>query len=281
MLKIISTIMLLMIFALTSEAYDKVYYGDGAKTIVVSSNESTLLVFPSPPIAKVCHPDGVIDLFPIENEEELQHMALSGQGADLLSAMNGPEKSKSQTENPIDFMLKLSPFKLKETSKCDIRLANRDTVTVTFVTDSETRRPIIEFESIFKKTQKKIGPSKTHLPLDMFRDYITVGHLNGFINTIESHNKYSTKTPHASYTIEASETDKELYILWKLRVIPYKDSSSIPPLKNVRLNELYFSAWINPKSSQTANKLDEDQAIHLFIMSMNDMTSSEILEKLP
>ena len=264
-----------------SGAYDKVYYGDGAKTIVVSSKESTLLVFPSPPIAKVCHPDGVIDLFPIEDENELQHMALSGQGGDLLSAMNAPEKSNAQKENPIDFMLKLSPFKLKETSKCDIRLANRDTVTVTFVTDSETRRPIVEFESIFKKTQKKETNIKSYLPLDLFRDYITIGHLNGFIDTTEANQEYTAKTSSASYTIENSETDKEQYKLWKIKVSPRRGASSIPSLRNVRINELYFSAWIDPKTAQTASKFDEDKNVHLFIMSMNDMTSSEILEKLP
>lgn len=270
-----------IVVSTTAMSYDKIYYGDGARTVVISSKESTLLIFPSPPIAKVCHPDSVVDLVPIENENELQHMGIS-QGSDLLTAMNNQqEKSRPQTSNSIDFMLKLSPFQTKASSKCDIRLANRDTVTVVFVTNPDTRRPLVEFESIFKRNIKKEDVLTTEKPLEIFSDFLMGGHLSGFIDTTESHNDLSSKTSISTYTIVHSETDKEKFTLWKIRVVPRKSLDSIPPLRNVRINELHFSSWVNKKSKRTALSLLEDREVDLYIMTMQDTTATELLEKLP
>lgn len=270
-----SSLLTIIFFCLTVKvmAFEQVHYGDGIKDVTVNSQEVSLLMFPSPPIARVCHPSGVVDFFPIESSESEPNPTLNSVDWNL-----GNAKSPSDgTER----MLKLRPYQDSQSAMCDIKLSNNEVVTLRFKTSSSIKRPSIEFINVFS-SKSKIEKRYDSDSLKTFQNLISGGELFDFYDiTTSKQDPVSIRTSKAKYEITYVATDREKYKVWTLTVTPLKNASLFPELKNVHLNQLYFSAWKNILKSSTRAEWKEEQPIQLFILSSNDISTDEILEKLP
>lgn len=270
-----SSFLTLTFFCLTVKvmAFEQVHYGDGVKDVTVNSQEASLLMFPAPPIARVCHPSGVVDFFPIESGESEPHSTLSSVDWNI-----GNTKVMSDgTER----MLKLRPYQDSQSALCDIKLSNNETVTLRFKTSASIKRPSIEFVNVFsnksKKEKRYDGDS-----LHVFQNLISGGELFDFYDiTTSKTDPVSKKTSKAKYEITYVGTDREKFKAWSLTVIPFNSAPAFPELKNIQINQLYFSAWKNVMSSTIRPGWKEEKPIHLFILSSNDISTDELLEKLP
>lgn len=275
MQKINSFLILLISFSVNSYALEKVYFGDGVKDIFVNSHESTLLLFQSPPIAKVCQPNGVIELFPIESKDEVDTMTLS-QGADLMGMMK--EKSSSQQ---IELMLKLTPYRENQITSCDIKLVSGETVSVKFKPISTLRRPLIEFENIFSKSSQSKMNSSSSDSLEVFQQFSTGGELLSFIDLTPLTSNKTARSELARYEILYLGTDREKYKAWIFKVISAKPAKDLPLLKNIKVNEIFYSLWAKDTPLKPMSQLEIGQEVKLFILSSSDITPEEMMRKLP
>ncbi len=242
-------------------AFEQVHYGDGAKDVVVNSQEPSLLMFPSPPIARVCHPSGVVDFFPIEESGNEMNPTLSSVEWNL----NQSKTISDSTER----MLKLRPYQDSQVTLCDIKLANSETVTLRFKTSSLIKRPSIEFVNVFSNQAKNIKKYDND-SLEIFQKLLSGGELFNFYDMTTSKDDPILKTTVlAKYAITYIGTDREKYKVWKVRVSPKAKAITESKLKNVKLNQIHFSAWKKGKE------------LYLFILSSNDISTEELMEKLP
>lgn len=265
----------LLFFTLTVKvmAFEQVYYGDGIKDVTVNSQESSLLFFPSPPVARVCHPSGVVDFFPIETEDVESNAS--------LNSINWNQATSKLAGDGTEKMLKLRPYKNGETALCDVKLANQETVTLRFRTSESIKRPSLEFVNIFSKEAKKERRYETD-SLNVFQRFVSGGELFDFYDITTSRlEPVSKTTSNALYEIAYVGTDREKYKAWNLKVIPSKGATSTPELKNVQLNQLYFSAWKSHKGLTAKPSWVKNKQVSLFILSSNDISTEELLEKLP
>jgi len=270
-----NNLLALLFFILTVNvmAFEQVYYGDGIKDVIVNSQEASLLVFPSPPVARVCHPSGVIDFFPVETDEM--------DSSTTLNSINWNQSMHKTTGDGTERMLKLRPYKNGEVTLCDVKLANQETVTLRFKTSETIKRPSLEFVNIFAKQAKKERRYETD-SLNVFQGFVSGGELFDFYDiTTSKSDLVSKSTSKGRYEIAYIGTDREKYKVWQLKVTPLKRSSHLPELKNVQLNQLYFSAWKSTRGAGVKPRWVEDQPIGLFILSSNDISTEELLEKLP
>lgn len=268
----IMTLLVLMVAA-KGQAFEKIYYGDGVKDVLVNSQEPSLLIFPSPPIARICHPSGVVDFFPIENTEQDQIQSLNN------LEWNHPTSAKSNGEGT-ERMLKLRPYQDSQSALCDIKLANKETASIRFKTSLAIKRPSIEFINVFSKTSAKDARHNTD-SLRVFQNFISGGELINFYDiTTSKESPVSIKTNLALYEVVYIGTDREMYKIWKVKTTPQKDFSNLPELQKVQLNQLYFSAW-KPLKRHTKAQWIEDKPLDLFILSSSDIATEELLEKLP
>ncbi|MBY0517491.1 MAG: hypothetical protein K2P81_11310 [Bacteriovoracaceae bacterium] len=268
----IMTLVVLMVVA-KAQAFEQIYYGDGIKDVLVNSQEPSLLVFPSPPIARVCHPSGVVDFFPIENTEQ-----------DQIQSLNSLEwnqtTSGKATGEGTERMLKLRPYQDSQSTLCDIKLANKETATIRFKTSPSIKRPSIEFINVFSKASRKEARYSND-SLQVFQNFISGGELIDFYDiTTSKESPVSKKTKLALYEVSYIGTDRDKYKVWRINTIPQRDSTSLPELQKVQLNQLYFSAWKSLKGHSKA-QWDEDKPLSLFILSSSDISTEELLEKLP
>lgn len=250
-------------FSLTVKvmAFEQVHYGDGTKDVIVNSQESSLLMFPAPPIARVCHPSGVVDFFPIEEGVPEANATLNSVEWNL----NQTKVSSDSTER----MLKLRPYQDSRTTLCDIKLANSETATLRFKTSSSIKRPSIEFVNVFSGKTKNLRKYDND-SLGVFQKFISGGELFDFYDVTTSKDDPASKTTTlAKYAIQYVGTDREKYKVWKLQVSPKSNSIIQTKLKNVQLNQIHFSAWKREKE------------LSLFILSSNDISTEELMEKLP
>lgn len=268
--KILSLIALFV--AAQGLAFEQIYYGDGIKDVLVNSQESSLLIFPSPPIARVCHPAGVVDFFPIENE-------MPDQVQSLNSLEWNPPHERVGADGT-DRMLKLRPYQDSQTTLCDIKLANKETATIRFKTSSNIKRPSIEFINVFSKSSERVRRYGQD-SLQVFQNLASGGELIGFYDITTSRDAPVTrKTLLASYEIAYLGTDRDKYKAWLLNVTPFKDTPTPPDLQKVRLNQVFYSAWKPHKALSKASWV-KGQVSTLFILSSNDISTEELLEKLP
>lgn len=270
-----NNLMTLLFFALTANvmAFEEVYYGDGIKDVTVNSKEPSLLVFPSPPVARVCHPSGVVDFFPVETGEMESNTT--------LNSINWNQTTAKLTGDGTEKMLKLRPYQNDETTLCDVKLANQETVTLRFKTSENIKRPSLEFVNIFSKEARKERRYETD-SLNVFQRFVSGGELFDFYDiTTSKSDPVSKSTRKALYEITYIGTDRERYKVWGLRATPSGNSLHLPELKNVQLNQLYFSAWKSGKGATVKPSWVEDQPVSLFILSSNDISTEELLEKLP
>ena len=251
-------------FSLTVKvmAFEQVHYGDGIKDVVVNSQESSLLLFPAPPIARVCHPSGVVDFFPLEEEPTQE----TNPTLNTIDWNLGQPKSANDS---MERMLKLRPYQESQTTLCDIKLANSETVTLRFKTSPQIKRPSIEFVNVFSNKNKRENKFNNN-SLEVFQKFLSGGELLDFYDVTTSKDDPITKTTSlGKYAFTYIGTDRENYKVWKLSVIPKSKSLTQARLKKVKLNQIHLSAWRNEKD------------LCLFILSSNDISTEELMEKLP
>ncbi len=254
-------------------AFEQIYYGDGIKDISVNSQEPTLLIFSSPPIARVCHPSGVLDFFPIENNDS--------EPTQTLNSVEWSHNSEKSDSDGTEKMLKLRPYQDSQTTLCDIKLANNETATIRFKTSSTIKRPSIELVNVFSPRPRKERTYDQN-SLQIFQNLISGGELFDFYDITTSKDAPISKTSDlARYEVAYVGTDKEKYKVWIVKTVPTKKMAFNPTLQNVQLNQLYFSAWKLLSSNSKKDIWEPSNNLKLFILSSNDISTEELLEKLP
>ena len=71
-------------YSLMVGAVEKFYFGPHPRDLEINSKEETLFIFPSPPIAQVCHPSNIVQMLPVESFSEMQFVGLSNQIIDFF-----------------------------------------------------------------------------------------------------------------------------------------------------------------------------------------------------
>lgn len=268
------SIILSVFISLNASAMDRIYYGDGIKDVLVNSQDPTLLLFPSPPIARICHPSGIVDFFPIENPEDVT--------ATTLTNIEWGNTKTAPEGNLTEKMLKLTPYKESQTTLCDIKLATNETVTVRIKPVANLKRPAIEFQNVFSLPPKRELSSYDQTSLEVFKRILTGGELVEFYDITASKDlPVSVTSKIAKYEVLYIGTDKDKYKAWIIRA-NFKTEILTPPiLKGVKLNEIFFSAWKPLQGIYSQTKWKRDETTGLFILSSNDLSTEELLEKLP
>lgn len=268
-------ILTLVCFVITVKvsAFEEVYYGDGIKDVVVNSQETSLLVFPAPPVARICQPSGVLDFFPLENDDLNENLNLNN--------MNWSESSSHKIDDGLEKMLKLRPYKDGESTLCDIKLSNKETVRIRFKTSQSIRRPSIELVNIFSKEAKKERRYDVE-SLEIFQKLVSGGELLDFYDiTTSKTDPVSKSTSKGNYELSYVGTDRERFKVWNIKVKATLKLDLLPELKNVQLNQLYFSAWKAIQNPLMKPRWIEGSEFNLYVLSSNDISTDEMLEKLP
>ena len=300
-----------LIFCDVGLAQEIYYFSDRPRDLEVSANSESLLTFPAPAYARVCQPSGAVDLYPIENTGELDNfmvpMGMQSPGAKGLP-MTG-EQSPGNVGNSEPEMLarhlKLVPKKTSGAAVCAIRLTNEQVINVRFVLNQMVSKPMVEFRSILEKAKSGAVISQALGPLNLFRAFVSGGDIAFLAEdtpsesspdaTMSKHDSaqrsrsLSKSTSLGTYRLVYVGTDKDLYKAWRFEGTAEKDFAPSQGLKDVRLGELYFSAFqvraganANKSPNVTSRKMiKKGDEFNFFVLSRGDISPKEIMERLP
>lgn len=283
-----SSILALMLASFESHGQEIIYYGEEPKTVDVFAGGESLMIFPSPPFARVCQPSGVVDMEPVADAKELErHLVPRGihyQDLDLSKAASSAIKE----EDRLSYVLKLVPKRKKGAGHCSITLANNDIVNLVFRLSDKVFRPIIPLRSIYDKTAKDGRITDLLDAGDVFKSALRGGKPD-FLADVTPHSekgKRLTKyTKTASYVLAYVGTDKLNYKLWTIHGRTYRTVKS-PFLNGVGVNRIYYSSYRPIDEAKGGMPVKtflpkKDQKFQLHILSVPDLDYERVWEMLP
>ncbi|MBF0206349.1 MAG: hypothetical protein HQK53_05615 [Oligoflexia bacterium] len=286
-------------FCSTSWAVDKIYYSYSPRSLEVNSREETLLVFPVPPVAVVCQPSNVVQVLPVEKLSETQIFSLP-QASEYLGSgdgngngngnIGGAGNRPAVTHAPsLANFLKIVPLQESSTS-CAFRLSNTETVRLNLVLKSEIERPIIELKGFYSDSggSGSGGSSGDYFSFDyqdaiaIFKNFISGGRPTSFRDLSSSADSVK-KSKTGEYKIIYYGRDKRFAGFMVEASFP-EAHKKIPKLENVKLGELYFSAFLQEdekKQRKNPKSMVKDKIYYFYILARADISQKEILEVLP
>jgi hypothetical protein len=299
-----------VVYGTGAQAQEVYYFGDRARDLEVSADAETLFSFPAPPFARVCQPSGVVELYPLVDNQELDHFLIprgiqSSQfsGLPTGSASEEPGSSSGGRGSNSDLAarhLKLLPKRTAGTTTCAIRLSNEQVINVRLTLSKMVNKPIIEFRSIMEKAKAGAALSQALGPINLFRAFVSggdVAHLADETPAGSSNNGpgESEKSDHlrkstslASYSLVFVGTDKDLYKAWRFEGTAISDFSAAQAIRNAKLGEFYFSVFRERGASlgqktqtNTRPSFQKGQGFLFFVLSRSDISTQEMMEKLP
>ncbi len=288
-----------------ARAQEIFYFSDRARDLEVSADAEALLSFPAPPFARVCQPSGILDLYPVDNVQDLNSVVIPrGIQGSAVTGLPTSSVSDHGAVAPESEMLarhlKLVPKRTSGAALCAIRLANEQVINVRFVLSKMVSKPIVEFKSTVEKAKSGALISQALGPINLFRSLVSGGDLafladetpsdeaNGSRNDPGPSRSLSKSTDLARYHLLYVGTDRDLYKAWKFEGTAGRDFTASLALKNVQLGEVYFSSF-KVKSTKDRNRSDDPQKkrirkgddFTLFVLSRGDISPMEMLERLP
>ena len=297
----------LLIWAPTqiARAQEIYYFSDHARDLEVSADSESLLTFPAPPFARVCQPSGIVDLYPVDGAGDLDAFLVprgmqNGAATGLPTAGSTERQTIAPESDQLARHLKIVPKRSSGSALCAIRLTNEQVVNVRFVLSKMVSKPIIEFRSVMEKARSGAVLSQALGPINLFRSLVSGGDLafladetpSDEIHTGRSEPTISRKltksTVSAHYRLLYVGTDKDLYKAWKFEGTAERDLPTSQPLRDPRLGEIYFSAFIakttdsNSKAPVSAKKqIHKGDDFTFYVLTRGDISPSEMMERLP
>jgi len=265
-----------------SIAGDKIYYHHSTREISISNSDETLLVFQAPPVATICQPQNILELYAVQNIGEIHSLTVP-QGASLMESLSD-SNSESQNQDMLPKLLKLVPSKNDGKTTCAIKLANHDTVNIKFSLNQNTFRPILELESIFGRKNHleeniSVGRKDAH---ELFKQLVVGGELTYLSDVTPS--KIAPKTytkKNARYKFHYIGTDSKAFKAW---IIEFKSryTQEVPHfLTNTQMGDIYYSVFKYPKNFTTPNKVGPQEVLNILVLSRHDLEINDMLERLP
>jgi len=238
----------------------------------ISSDDETLLVFPSPPLAAVCQPTGVIELNLANSVDNFTKSKSSLSDLDAATCAAKGTCKTSTLDSSLARMLSAvpkDPYKTKTT--CSFRLSNNESFSVNFLLKSNMHKPKVEFKNLFENQDTNGDVTKTLGGMNVFRSLLTGENPTFFVDLTKIVGKgdgpatYKTlRTKNSTYHLLYYGTDKTRFSAWR-----YKVSRQLPiePLSK-KIGFLLYSAFVQKKNE-------------LILLTRHDVTVREIEALLP
>ena len=258
---------------------ERVYYTPESREIDISNSSDTLLSFSAPPITAICQPSNMVNISEIEKASEVSAITVPLG----VNFSEGGENSQGGIAGPgadyLSKLLKLVPIQKTGKANCSIKLTNGENISIIFSLSDNIGRPIIEFNNIYSKNIK--GISGTGLNgIDLFRQFARGNPTMLTEITPGTFENTSRSTEIGKYKLEYLGTDNQNFKAWRFSFYAKESGKKLSKLKNVSVGEIYYSAWVNNEKIITESQSSKGKNVYLLILSRNDVTIKEMLEKL-
>jgi len=265
------TVTLLLLLALSSKIFaaELFYFGSKPRVLELNDSNPTDLLFPSPAITPNCHPQNVINLTVMDSLSNVHSL-------NLPQGMNYLNQKGADSIELLDRFLKLTPLVVGGSTTCEITLANGEIVPVTFQLKKYIRRPIVEFKSKFQvkaKLDENFGGMKA---LKIFKE-LTQGQPVYFMDVTDE-NKLISHSQIAAYEMEYVGSNSA-FKGWVISGSTKKSMFSETKLRNVKIGDLYFSAFKAP--TRKKKQIKRGEKFKLYILSRGDLSARELKGYLP
>ena len=278
----ISYLLVLSLLSLSAFCKDTVFYHHTVREVAINNGEETTLSFPFPPIAMNCQPVDIVELYPVQNPNELGSLTIP-QGVQVMESLE-EANSQNDKDEVLAKLLRLVPNKKAGSSNCAIKLANQDNVHVRFALRKDTSRPLIEFKSVFDRQKFKANeiPSTQKAALSLVKEMATGGKLTFLADITPS--KFAPRTykkKRGFYRFKYIGTDAKNFKAWIVEFQSRYKGRVRHLLKDVQVNEVYSSLWLYPNALKTPYRVKPKEKLRLILVSRNDLEIKDILGKLP
>lgn len=249
------------------------YYNDAVRDEEISSEDETLLVFPSPPLAAVCQPTGVVELNLANSIDNISKSKPSFGDLDAATcAAKGTCKTTSR-DTALARMLSAvpkDPYKTKTT--CSFRLSNNESFSVNFLLKTNMHKPKVEFKNLFENQDTSGEVTKSLGGMNVFRSLLNgenptylVDLTKIVVNGDGPATRGTLRTKNSTYKLTYHGTDKTRFSAWR-----YKVSGKFPfePLTSKKIGLLLYSAFVESKHE-------------LVLLTRHDVSAREIEALLP
>lgn len=269
-MRVISLIFLLL-FPVSAMS-EIIYFGSTFKEVEVSSKDSTLILFPTPPISVSCQP-ALLQFEPLGSD------GLSVRESQTFKAKELEEKNENGLSKRF---LRLSPQAESGTSKCSFTLSSGSEVPLSLILKQDIAKPLIELKPIDSKFVN-IGEEDRQLYilkaiLDDKPIYLeeTTSYLKCSSNVSPQCERSHHETTLGSYIIEYSGINSNVSA-WKIRFI-LKKNSKFKELSDLKSSSgLLFYSLTKPQKSEF---ISGDTGWH-YIVGQPSLTRNELIGMLP
>ena len=268
--------LLLLLCSTAAKASQTVQFSEAVVSVDVSNEFKTLLLFPDPAVLSSCQPSQLLDLEPVEAQDDnpdAQAQMLTRSLSDTAAKPLVPASSNSDELTPR--YLRLVPKKKKGSAQCSIRLSSGTSVSVVFSLKKDVHKPEIEFKSLYENGPQLLEKTAALSGLQVFRSFLKGQRATLFVDKTSHYYRKIFYTSHAVYRLEYFGTDTGRYSAWIFRA---KAKSTFPLLPlNAKIGDLFYHFYEDQTGLGLNGKtLGASKEFYLFLLARSDLEPSQI-----